>query len=101
MTLRHNVYQPVKNWKTINLNVTQIILFKSLQDVEQIGLLGRQLGDIKLFLEAYKRSTLKLFGHIVIDLDPQTDQKLKYCTNCSGSQPSGFYIFHKSNRDIE
>ena len=57
MTLRHNIYQPAKNSKTIDLNVTQMILFKSPRDFEQIGVLGRQLGDRKLLLEAYKRAT--------------------------------------------
>ena len=92
MTLRHNIYQPAKNWKTIDLYVTQMILFKSPRDVEQIRVLGRQLGDRKVPLEAYKRATSKPFGHLMIDLDPQTDPKLKYSSNCSGDQPSVFYI---------
>ena len=92
MTLRHNIYQPTKNSKTIDLNLTQMILFKSPRDVEQIGVLGRQLGDRKVLLEAYKRATSKLFGHLVITLDPQTDPKLKYSSNCSGDQPIVFFI---------
>ena len=43
MTLRQNIHQSAKNSKTIDLNITQMILFKSPRDVEQIGLLGRQL----------------------------------------------------------
>ena len=100
--LRPNIYQAAKNSKTIDLNVTQMILFKSPRDVEQIGVLGRQLGDRKLLLEAYKRATRKPFAHLMIDLDPQTDQKLKYCSNCSGSQPSVFlYLYNSNKRDIE
>ena len=34
MTLRHNIYQPAKNSKIIDLNVTQVILFKNPRDVE-------------------------------------------------------------------
>ena len=52
MTLRHNIYEPLKNSKTIDLNVTQMILFKSPRDVEQVGVLSRQLGDRKVLLEA-------------------------------------------------
>ena len=100
MTLRHNLYQPAKNSKTIDLNVTQMILFKSPRDVEQIGVLGRQLGDRKLLLEAYKRATHKQFGHLLIDLDPQTDPKLKYCSNCTGSQPTVFYISTNLTKEI-
>ena len=79
MTMRYNIYQPAKNSKTIDLNVTQMILFKSSRDVEKNGVLGRQLGDRKLLLEAYKRATRKPFRQSLIELDPQTDQKLKYC----------------------
>ena len=100
MTLRHNIYQPAKNSKPIDLNVTQMIVFKSPPDVEQMGVLGRQLGERKLFLEAYKRATRKPFDHLLIDLDPQTDQKLKYCSNCSGSQPSVFYISTTQTKEI-
>ena len=45
MVLRHNLFQQTKNLKTIDLNVTQLILFNSLRDSEQIGILGRQLGE--------------------------------------------------------
>ena len=92
MPLRHNLYQSAKNSKTIDLSVTQMILFKNDRDVEQFGVLGRQLGDIKLLLEAYKRATYKQFGHLVKDLDPQTHPRLKYCSNCIGSQPTVFDI---------
>ena len=102
MTLRHNIYQPTKNSKTIDLKVTQMILFKSPRDVEQIGVLGRQLGDTKILLEAYKRSTREPFGHLLIDLEPETDQKLEHCSNCSSSPPSVFLSLYNSNkRDFE
>lgn len=92
MVLKHNLYQPAKNSKTIDLNVTQLILFKSPRDIEQIGVLGRQMGERQHLLEAYKRATLKPFGYLLIDLDPQTDPKLKYSTNCSGKKHSIFFI---------
>ena len=34
---------------------------------------------------------LKPFGHLLIDLSPRTDDRLRYCAN-SGSVPSKFYI---------
>ena len=100
MTLRHNLYQTAKDSKTIDLNVTQMILFKSPRDFEQIGVLGRHLGDRKLLLEAYKRATHKQFGHLLIDWEPQTDPKLKYCSNCTGSEPTVFYIFTNLTNEI-
>ena len=52
MILKHNLYQPAKTSKTIDLNVMQMILFKSPRDIEQIGVLGRQMGDRQLLLES-------------------------------------------------
>ena len=80
ITLRHNIYQHAGNSKTINLNVTQMILFKNPQDTQQIGVLGRQPGN-KEHRAAYRRATSTLFGLSLIDLDPQTDPKLKYCSD--------------------
>ena len=45
IVLRHNLFQQTKNSITIDLNVTQEILFNSPGDSEQIGILGRQLGE--------------------------------------------------------
>ena len=41
ITLKHNLFQQSKHSKTI----TQSILFKSPRDLEQIAVLGRQMGD--------------------------------------------------------
>ena len=74
-----------------------MILFKSPRDVEQIGVLGRQMGDTKL-LEAYKRAMSEPFGHLRIDLDPN----LKYYSSCSGHQPSVFlYFYNTKKRDSQ
>ena len=34
---------------------------------------------------------LYLFGHLLIDLSPRTDDRLRYCTN-TGNIPSKFYV---------
>ena len=91
MILKRNLHQPAKNSKTIDLNVTQMILFKSLRDIEQIGESGRQMGHRQLSLKAYKRASLKPFGHMLIALDSQVDPKLNYSTACAGNKPV-FYI---------
>ena len=55
IALKHNLFQQSKHSKTIELNVTQMILFKSPRDLEQIGVLGRQMGDRQLLIDTYKR----------------------------------------------
>ena len=91
MVLRHNLFQRTKNSKIIDLNVTQIVLFNSPRDSEQIGVLGRQLGERHATMEAYKRATQKLFGHLMIDFDVRSSKSLRYSSNCSGDVPSLFY----------
>ena len=91
MVLRYNLFQRTKNSKTIDLNVTQIVLFNSPRDSEQIGVLGRQLGERHATMEAYKRATQKPFGHLMIDPDVRISKSLRYSSNCSGDVPSIFY----------
>ena len=93
MVLRHNLFQHTKNLKTIVLNVTQLFLFNSPADSEQIGILGRQLGERErdTTIEAYKRATQKSYGHLMIGLDVRNSNTLRYSSNCSGDEPSIFY----------
>ena len=90
LILRLNLFQRTNNSKTIDLIVTQIILFNSPSDSEQIGFSGRQLGERHATVEAYKRATQKPFGHLMIDLDVSS-KSLRYSSNCSGDVPSIFY----------
>ena len=77
MVFRHNLFQQTKNSKTIDLNVTQIIFFNSPRDSEQFGVLGRQLGERHVTMEACKRATQKLFGHLTTDLDVRSTKPLR------------------------
>ena len=76
---------------TIDLNVTQIILFNSPRDLGQIGILGRQLGKRSTLKKAYKRSTQEPIGNLVIDLDIRSSRNLSYCSRCSADEPTQFY----------
>ena len=61
------------------------------QDTQQIGTLGRQLGERHVTMEAYKRATRKPFGHLMIDSDMRSSKTLRYYSQCSGYEPSLFY----------
>ena len=76
MVLRHNLFQRTKNSKTIDLDVTQIVLLNSPRDFEQIAVLGRQLGERHDTMEAYKRATQKPFGHLMIEIDGRSSKSL-------------------------
>ena len=99
IALKHNLFQQSKHSKTIELNVTQMILFKSPRDLEQIGVLGRQMRDRQLLIDAYKKATEAPFGQLMIDFDSHTDAKLKFCSNCSGTGPTVFFVSSSNTRE--
>ena len=57
----------------------------------QVTTLSTQLGLGSELVDWYRDATSVPFGHLLIDLSPRTDDRLRYCTN-GGSLPSKFYI---------
>ena len=77
--------------RDVELQNTHIVLFKSPRDVMQITTLSTQLGLHSELADWYRDATSIPFRHLLIDLSPRTDDRLRYWTN-SGSVPSKFYI---------
>ena len=90
--VKHNLFQQSKWSRTIDLNTTHIILFKSPRDIQQIGLIGRQLNNTQFLKDCYELATKQPFGHLLIDLDPKTSDVLRYCSNIVPPGPSVFYL---------
>ena len=57
----------------------------------QVTTPSSQLGLRSELVDWYRDPTSVPFGHLLVDLSPRTDDKLRYCTN-SGSVPSKFCI---------
>ena len=57
----------------------------------QVTTLSTQLGLGSELVDWYRDATSVPSGHLLIDLSPRTDNRLRYCTN-SDSVPSKFYI---------
>ena len=89
--LKHNLFHQSKLGRDVELQNTHIVLFKSSRDVMQVFTLSTQLGLGSELVDWYRDATSVPFGHLLIDLSPRTDDRLRYCTN-SGSVPSKFYI---------
>ena len=89
--IKHNLFHQSKLRRDVELQNTHIVLFKSPRDVMQVTTLGAQLGLGSELVDWYRDATSVLFGHLLIDLSPRTDDRLRYCTN-SGSVPSKFYF---------
>ena len=56
----------------------------------QVTTLSTQLGFRSELVDSYRDATSVPFGHLLIDLSPRTDDRLRYCTN-TGSIASNFY----------
>ena len=89
--LKHNLFHQSKLGRDVELQDTHIVLFKSPRDVMQVTTFSTQLGLGSELVDWYQDATSVPFGHLLIDLSPRTDDRLRYCTN-TGSIPSKFYI---------
>ena len=86
------MFQESRWSRTIDLNTTDIILFKSPRDTQQTSFIGRQLNNAQFLEESYELATKEPFGLLLIDLDPKTSDVLRYCSNIVPPGPSIFYL---------
>ena len=89
--IKHNLFHQSKLGRDVVLQNTHIVLFKSPRDVMQVTTLSTQLVLGSELVDWYRDATSVPFGHLLIDLSPRTDDRLRYCTN-SGSFRSKFYF---------
>ena len=89
--IKHNLFHQSKLGKDVELQNTHIVVFTSPRDEMQVATLGAHLGLGSELVDWYRNATSVPFGHLLIDLSPRTDDRLRYCTN-SGSVPSKFFI---------
>ena len=92
IVVKHNLFLQSKLSRTIDLNTSHLVLFKSPRDVQQVETLGRQLNMAKFLKEAFSRATREAYGHLMVDLAPTTSDGLRYCSNVIGPLPSTFYL---------
>ena len=64
--VKHNLFEQSRWSRTIDLNTTHIILFKSPCDTQKISFIGRQLNNAQFLKENYELATKKPFGHLSI-----------------------------------
>ena len=78
--IKHNLFHQSKLGRDVELQNTHIVLFKSPSDVIQVTTLSTQLGLDSELVDWYRDATTVPFGHLLIDLSPRTDDRLRYCT---------------------
>ena len=88
--IKHNLFHQGRMGRDVELQNTQIVLFKSSRVVLQINTLSQQVSLGSQLKEWYQDATSTPYGHLIIDLTPKTVDSLRYCTN-SGSVSSKFW----------
>ena len=89
--IKHNLFHKNKTGRDAELQTTHIVLFKSPRDVQQIEILGRQMGLGKQLKQWYDDATQEPYGHPMIGLRPSTPDLLRYCSNVT-SFPSELFV---------
>ena len=89
--IEHNLFHQSKLGRDVELQNTHIVLFKSPRELMQVTTFSTQLSLGSELVDWYRDATSVPFGHLLIDLSPRTDDRLRYRTN-TGSIPSKFYI---------
>ena len=89
--MRHNLFHQSKLGQDIEFRNTHIVFFKFPRDVMQMNTFSAPLSLGSELINWYGDATLVLYGLLLINLSPHTDNRLRYCTN-SSSVPSKFYI---------
>ena len=89
--IKHNLFHQSKLGRDLELQNTHIVLFKPPRDVIQVTTLSTHLGLGSELVDWYRDATSVPFGHLLIDLSPRTDDRLRYCTN-TGSVLSKNFI---------
>ena len=98
--VKHNLFHKASTGRDTELQNTHIILFKSPRDVQQINVLGKQLGLGSDLKQWYSDATSKPYGHILIDLTPKTPDSLRFCSDIT-SFPTVFYLPNSRSRVTE
>ena len=88
---RQNLFHQNKLGRDVELQNKHIVPFKSPRVVMQVKTLSAQLVLGSELVDWYRDATSVPYAHLLIDLSPRTDDRLRYCTN-TGPNPSKFYI---------
>jgi hypothetical protein len=92
--LTQNLFYKNKYSRTMSLNAQYIVIFKNPRDTLQITTLARQMhpGNGKFLVEAFRDATQRSYGYLLIDLKPETDEKIRIRTNIFPDEIQHVYI---------
>ena len=74
---KHNLFHQSTLGRNVELQNPHIVLFMSPRDIMQVTTLSTQLGLGSELVDWYRDATSVPFGHLLIDLSPRTDERLR------------------------
>ena len=86
-----NLYKQGKAMRDIHLNCQYLVLFRNCRDVNQIKVLGRQMGMSHLS-EVYEKVTSEAYQPLVIDMRPNTPNYLRLRSHIFPSDLTRIYV---------
>jgi hypothetical protein len=94
MYLSQNLFYKSKQNRTMSLNAHYLVIFKNPRDQNQLATLARQMypGNAKFLIEAFGDATSKPYGYLLIDLKPDTDERLRIRTNIFKEERQIVYV---------
>jgi len=92
--ISQNLFPPGKYGRTIRLNSTYLVIFKSVQFNSSVKTLGIQLfPNHKNFLySAYQQATSKPYSYLFVNLHPQCNDKTRIRSGILPSESSSVYV---------
>ena len=94
MYLSQNLFYKSKQNRTMSLNAHYLVIFKNPRDQNQLAILARQMypGNAKFLIEAFGDATSKPYGYQLIDLKPDTEERLRIRTNIFQEETQIVYV---------
>ena len=95
LLLTHNIFHQNKHSRTISLNAHYMVLFKNIRDASQNTNMAKKMypGNMKYLKSSYEDSMNKHYGYLLIDLKPDTSDRLRLRTDIFTGEIH--YVYHK------
>lgn len=94
LIVTQNLFLQGKYFRTISLNCQYLFLLNSIRDTGTIKTLSTQMGLGKFLFECYEDAMKSKFGHLFLNLRPESDINTRVRTNFFGI-PSTVYLRKK------
>jgi hypothetical protein len=92
--MTQNIFYKGKESRTMSLNTHYFVLFKNPRDAQQVSVLARQVFGTKwrYMLEAFADATTEPYSYLLVDLKPQTEDRLRLRANIFPGETNFVYV---------